>query len=210
MMLQAFHDLQAQLVDVMTGEAGSLIVGRRHGTLVCVRVNYDAFFITTALPHWPLDILMRSPVIARKRTTGDAEFDMLVEVHPGNGGWRLVLDPTQRERLMELCHRRYVLIGSRVLNTRVEHAHARGLIDVIDLVCSIAAAPVAWGNGVEETVFAMARAEPNAAVRLNHYVWLVSRQWNPPFVFRVAQADSDASIRRWAADNLPAEMGAFR
>ena len=209
-MLQAFYDLRGQLADVVEREGGSCIVGRRNGTLLCVRINLDALFITAALTHWPADIFMRSPLVAQQRTTGDVEFDSVVEVNRGNDGWRLVLDAAQRARLIELCEDRFVHIAMRALNTRVEHTESRSLLRTLDLICAIAAAPIQWSDGFEETVFAMAKSEPNPAVRLEHFVWLASRQWQPPFVYRVASTDSDERIRRWAADNMPAEMGAFR
>jgi hypothetical protein len=210
MMLQAFYDLRGQLADVVEREGGTCIIGRRNGTLLCVRINVDALFITAALTHWPADIFMRAPLVAQQRTTGDVEFDSVVEVHRGNDGWRLVLDATQRTRLIELCEDRFVHIAMRALNTRIEHTESRSVFRTIDLVCAIAAAPINWSDGFEETVFAMAKSEPNAAVRLEHFIWLASRQWQPPFIYQVASTDSDERIRRWAADNAPAQGGAFR
>jgi hypothetical protein len=210
MMLQAFYDLRGQLADVVEREGGTCIIGRRNGTLLCIRINVDALFITAALTHWPADIFIRSPLVAQQRTTGDAEFDAVVEVHRGNDGWRLVLDATQRARLIELCDDRFVHIAMRALNTRIEHRESRSLLRTIDLVCAVAAAPIHWSDGFEETVFAMAKSEPNPAVRLEHFVWLASRQWNTPLVYEIAMADSDALVRRWAADNRPVQHGAFR
>lgn len=210
MMLQAFHELRSRLTDVIDVELGTCFVGRSNGVLLCARINVDAVFITVALAHWPADIFMRSPLVAFQRTTDDAELDNIVEVHRGNDGWRLVLDAAQRERLIELCHRRFVHIAMRALNVRVEHHHARSLFDIVELVSAIAAAPIDWSDGFEETVFAMARKEPNAMVRLNHFVWLAARQWNTPLVYRIAMEDPNETIRRWASDNVPVQDGAFR
>lgn len=210
MMLQAFQELRSRLTDVIDVEPGTCFVGRNEGTLLCARINVDAVFITVALKHWPADIFMRAPLVAFQRTTDDTEFDSIVEVHRGNDGWRLVLDAAQRERILELCHRRFVHIAMRALNVRVEHHHARSLFDIVELVTAIASAPIDWSDGFEETVFAMARKEPNPLVRLNHFVWLASRQWNTPLVYRIAAGDSDATIRRWASENAPVQDGAFR
>src|SRR4051812_26041546 len=113
MMLEAFNELRSRLTDVIEVEVGSCYVGRTNGTLLCARINVDAVFITAALPHWPADTFMRSPLVAFQRTTADTEFDAIVEVHRGNDGWRLVLDAPRRERLIELCHRRFVHIAMR-------------------------------------------------------------------------------------------------
>lgn len=210
MMLQAFQELRYRLTDVVDIEFGTCFVGRYERTLICARINIDAVFITVQLNHWPADIFMRSPLVAFQRTTDDAEFDNIVEVHRGNDGWRLVLDAAQRERLIELCHRRFVHIAMRALNVRVEHHHARSLFEIIELLSAIAAAPIDWSDGFEETVFAIARKEPNPMVRLNHFVWLASRQWNTPLVYRIAMADPDETVRQWASDNQPVQDGAFR
>lgn len=207
---QAYRDLVPRLANVIVGESGGCIVGSRNGTFVCVRLNAEAFFITASVEHWPTDVLMRAPVIARARGTGHAKFDAVVEVHEGLGGWRRVLDAAQRERLMTLCTHRTLRIARGALNLRLEHAHAKSLDDVVELVAAIASAPVASGASHEDAVFNAARREPVAAVRHGHFLWLVSRHWNPPLVYRAALTDADASIRAWARDNVPAESGAFR
>src|SRR5213595_3248812 len=108
------------------------LVGSRGGTLVCVRLNPEAFFITTSLEHWPIDVMMRAPVVARRRTTGDDTLDDVVEIAPGNDGWRLVLDSSQRRRLVELGLGRVLLVRRSALNLRLEHAEAKSLGAIVD------------------------------------------------------------------------------
>lgn len=207
----AYRELISRLADVIVGESGGYIVGRFAGTLVCVRLNAEAFFITASVAHWPSDIWMRAPAITRPRTTGDVEFDKCVEVHyRGTESWRYVLDDPQRSRLMELGECGSFIVAHRSLNVRLDHAAASSLHTTIELVCTIVTHALPHSGDADATLFAMAREERNARVRHGHYLWLVSRHWNPPLVFRTALTDADPTIRDWARDNVPVETGAFR
>jgi hypothetical protein len=207
----AYRELIARLATVIVGESGGCIVGSLDGTLVCVRMNAEAFFITASLAHWPGDIWMRAPAISRPRTTGDVQFDKCVEVHYGGSEtWRYVLDAPQRSRLMQLAEHGSFIVAHRSLNVRLDHAAARSLQTVVELVCTVVSQPLARAGETDATLFTMARDEPNARVRHGHYLWLVSRHWNPPLVYRAALTDADPGIRAWARDNVPVESGAFR
>lgn len=207
----AYRELIPRLADVIVGESGGCIVGRLAGTLVCVRLNAEAFFITASVAHWPADLWMRAPAITRPRTTSDVEFDTCVEVHyRGSESWRYVLDAPQRSRLMNLGECGSFIVAHRSLNARLDHTEARSLLTTVELICTIVTHSLPRSADSDSTLFAMARNEPSAGVRHGHYLWLVARHWNPPLVFRTALTDADPTIREWARDNVPVESGAFR
>lgn len=205
------QELQAETVDEQRwspSEGEDVVEGLWHQCQVRAVLADGTLSAEVTFPRWPrrMSVVRRSASRGADPVTGDPEFDHELELRAEESVWRpLLIQPVRKRLVRVLLEQGAVLDPStrtmhlNVSKRKLRRAEAR--LEQIVLLGRDLARVYSPDGAPQARVLKLALEEPLAGVRLGHYRWLMQEGWEIPRVLEQAAADSDAAIKRWAADN---------
>ncbi|MEJ7600808.1 MAG: hypothetical protein WKG01_23085 [Kofleriaceae bacterium] len=186
--------------------------GTRDGAAIEIEETLHQLRIAVELVGWPPSVTV-TPTADDTEITGDRVFDRRFLIDGPPAHWRAVLTREIRAALGEV----FVAEASRIETGRWHAVYEDDVADGPrihrDIERALALARLVTLDDTatpHERVLAVARAEPDAAVRAGHYHWLVDDGYPAAAVALVAADDPDATIRAWVRDQVAPPDGAFR
>ena len=187
--------LQSAFSDVVANEVRGTIDDK----LFIVRDNVDSLHVVIGTA------ISTTVAITRGRgALGDAAFDAAFHATDDLAS-RAMLDAPRRAKLLALFGGLAFELRNGWFDVVIAEADAEGLA-----VEQLVRESIALGSAlarpctIESFLDALPR-EPVAAVRANHYRWLVATGHEVPAVLHLAARDGDPEIRAWAQAQRPIE-----
>jgi hypothetical protein len=179
-------------------------VGLWKGLRVWLNTEDDAIELRAGSQRWPSELALAPGSSA----TGDARFDAVIAMTAEPLVWRPVLSASVRDALIELFTATEAKLTRQDLTVFVRDPNA--VETVLDLLVRLQGELPDPAIEPEQRVFDNAAREPDGAMRLRGYRWLVERGWRLQDVKRAASTDPDPAVTAWAREQLPASDGIFR
>lgn len=202
--VSAVEHLERELGIKPVIEGTSQHVGAIRGLRIEVDDNVDDITVRVGFPPACAPLALGS---GRRGLTGDPAFDDCFQVVTDNVAWRLALGPAIRARLVVAYAGISLAIQDRVAQFVIRDEEADGpelealIRGMVDLGHDMAAAIAV--EQPEHALLASLPREPAPGVRIRHYQWLLSRNFEVPAVLLQAAADPDPQISAWARAQRP-------